>query len=91
MIDKISKGVILNLIVVPNSAKFEMTGFEVPNNLRVKVCSPAQKNKANKEILKKLGKFFNAKIEIIKGKKSNRKIVLVQAEEKKVLKKLAQS
>lgn len=80
------KGVILKLRVAANSSRFELGEFNsLQNELRVKVCSPAQKGKANKELLKELKKIFNSKVEILKGEKSNKKIVGVWASREKVL------
>ena len=85
MVEKNHQGVIINLKVVPNSSCFKIEEFDAAKNeLRVKVCSPPEKGKANKELLKKLQKVFDSKVEIIKGEKSNKKKVLVQASEKKM-------
>jgi uncharacterized protein (TIGR00251 family) len=83
--DSIQKGVNLKLKVVPNSANFEVAWFDAPHELRVRVCSPAQKQKANKEILKKLGKLFNSKVEISKGKNSAKKTITVYTSKEKIL------
>jgi len=87
--DNIQKGVILKLKVVPNSANFEVAWFDAPHELRIKVCSPAQKQKANKEILKKLGKLFNSQVEILKGKNSTKKTITVHASKGKILEAVA--
>lgn len=90
MQDKLSKGVILKLRVIPNSSAFKLLEFdETQNELRIKVCSPAQKGKANKEIIQKLGKIFGSKVKIIKGEKSNKKLVAVEANREAVLAKLS--
>ena len=86
MRDKLQKGVVLKLRVIPNSPAFKLGEFDEPKNeLRVKVRSPAQKGKANKEILQELGRVFNSSVEIVKGKKSKQKIVTVDASREKVL------
>lgn len=89
MRNNIEKGVILKLTVVPNSSCFETAWDESAQELRVKVCSPAQKQKANKEILKKLGKLFNSQVEILKGKNSAKKMILVHSSNEKVLEAIA--
>jgi uncharacterized protein (TIGR00251 family) len=90
LVQKIETGVILRLRVISNSACFRLTGFDAAQNeLRVKVCSPAHKGKANKELLKGLKKIFNSNVEIIKGNKSNKKTVLVHASREQVLATLA--
>lgn len=80
------KGVILKLHIAAKSYRFELGEFDgLQNELRVKVCSPPHKGKANKELLKELKKAFSANVDILKGEKSNKKIVLVHASKEKVL------
>jgi len=72
--------------VQANSSRFKLARFDpVQNELMVKVCLPALKGKANKELLKELKKVFNSSAEIIKGEKSNKKKVLVHARSEQVL------
>ena len=85
---EIEKGVILRLKVAANSSRFELEPCGTDDLLRVKVCSPARNGKANKELLKQLRNLFDAKVRILKGEKSNKKIVLVQAGSEKVAEKL---
>tara|TARA_Y100000310_G_scaffold327497_2_gene393973 strand:- start:7509 stop:7784 length:276 start_codon:yes stop_codon:yes gene_type:complete len=85
-LNKEEKGVILKLHVRPNSAKFDVGDIgSLEEELRVKVCSPARSGKANKELIKKLRKFFNSSIEIITGEKSNKKNILVHSSKENVL------
>jgi len=85
-LSNIEKGVNLNLKVRPNSQCFALREFDASKNeLRVNVRSPAQRGKANKELLKKFKKIFGSSVEIIKGKKSDKKIVLIGLEKEKVL------
>ena len=89
-LDKIGKGVILNLRVRPNSSRFEAGKFDAARNeLRVKVCSPAQDGKANRELIKELEKFFGSRIEILRGEKSSTKTIVVRAGRENVLAKIA--
>ncbi len=64
--------------VKPNSAKNEVLGLDEQGFLRVNVKAPAQKGKANKELIKLLSKHFKKKVEIISGLKSREKRVLVR-------------
>ena len=61
--------------VLPNVAEFHNTWS---NALRIRVSEQAQKGKANKELVKKLEKIFNAEIEIIQGQKSRKKKILAK-------------
>jgi len=60
--------------VNPNSKKSEIIKIS-DNNYKVSLKSPADKNKANTELLKLLKKYFGKEARIIKGMKSKNKIV----------------
>lgn len=86
MRDVNQKGVILNLRVKPNSSCFKLRKFDASRNeLSVNVCSPAQKGKANKELLKGLKGIFASEVELLKGEKSDKKTVVVHAGIEQVL------
>lgn len=71
-------GATLDLEVVPNSKEFCIAGFNPwTGALRVKVKAIARKGLANTEVAQELEKFFGKKVEIISGKKSRKKRILV--------------
>lgn len=84
---KISKnGVVLSFKIVPNSQNFEFLPWnDWINAYKIKTKSPAVDNRANKELLENLKKFFNAEVEIVAGQKSSLKKVLIKANEKQVV------
>lgn len=47
------------------------------NKLKIAIAAPAREGKANQEIIKFLSKELKAKVEIISGKTSSRKLVRV--------------
>ncbi len=68
---------IFEVKVKPNAREnkiLEKTG----NKLKVAVNAPAQEGKANQELIKFLSKKLKAKVEIIRGKTSSRKIVRIE-------------
>ena len=72
-------GIILTLKVLPKSKSFEIVGEdEWTLALRIRVSSPAEKGKANQEIVEQLSKKFNTQVKIVSGKKSTTKKVLIE-------------
>jgi len=69
------KDIHLEIVVRPNSNAFSVETKD--GQIRVCVEAPADKNKANKELLNKLKKLFERPIEIISGAKTRRKTVKV--------------
>lgn len=66
------------IIVKGNSSKNEITGFDKGKNAyRVNIKAPAQKGKANKEIVKFFSRLLKKRIEITKGLKSREKILVI--------------
>ena len=64
------------IIVKPNSSKNEITGFDNEKNAyRVNIKAPAEKGKANKEIIKFFSRLLKKRVEIVKGKTSKEKIL----------------
>jgi len=72
---------IINLKVKPNSPKFRVYYKEC---LRVDLTSSPDKNKANRELVSGLRRFFSSEVRLISGHKSRSKIVLVKAEKHSV-------
>lgn len=67
----------LKIIVKPNSSKTEITGFE-KDKIKVNVKAPADKNKANLEIIKFFSKLLKKKIIIKSGLTSKEKTLEIK-------------
>ncbi|MEM4271267.1 MAG: DUF167 domain-containing protein [Candidatus Pacearchaeota archaeon] len=68
----------LKVIVKPNSRKSEIIGFDDNKKaLRISVKSPAEKGKANVELIKFVSKLLKKKVVIVSGLKSREKIILI--------------
>jgi len=68
----------LKIIVKPNASVTKITAVdEARNALRVDVAAPADKNKANKEVIKFFSKLLKKKVSIAHGLKSKEKILRV--------------
>jgi len=66
----------LKIIVKPNSSSNEILGFDSEKQaLKVSISAPADKNKANLELIKFLSKLLKKKVRIKTGLKSREKIV----------------
>lgn len=64
----------LKVSVKPNSSSTEITGFdEARGELKVNVSAPADKNKANIEIIKFFSKLTGREVKIKSGLSSRRK------------------
>ena len=73
------KNIVLNLIVIANANEFKVLGFNPgTQTLKVKVKAKPISGLANKEIEKKLSKFFLSETKIVFGKKSKHKKILIQ-------------
>lgn len=71
----------LNLTIIPNAKKNEVIGFIEDKSLKIKISSPPENNKANKELIKFLAKKLKIsknQIQIIKGKKSKKKTICIE-------------
>lgn len=69
------KGIILELYVKPNSKRFSIK-FE--GDKLVVLCREAPvKGRVNKELVKKLSKLFNRKVELVSGSRSRQKKILI--------------
>ncbi len=87
MLKKNQNITILSFKVIPNSSEFRFMGFDSwSKRVRLKIKNPAIKGKANQEIIENLKKLFNTHIEIIKGKLSNQKEILIELEKTQVMK-----
>lgn len=77
MINEILKKSKFQIIVKPDCTKTEIIGTE-NDAIRLNVAAHADKNKANKEIIKFLSKKLKKKVVISSGLKSKIKIVEVK-------------
>lgn len=62
---------IIEAMVKPNSRKFEAKW--VDGKLKVALTQPAEKNKANQELVRSLSKLFACPVRLVGGAKSKRK------------------
>ena len=62
--------------VIPHS-KTEAI-IEADNELIVRLKKPAEKGKANKALVKLLSKHFNARVKIVSGLRSRKKIIEIE-------------
>jgi uncharacterized protein (TIGR00251 family) len=82
-IKKHQNGAVLNLFVTP---KFRNVVFPAGINnwrkcIEIKVCSPAQDNKANMDVIKTVASFFNKPVGdvfVLSGSKNREKSVLIK-------------
>jgi len=78
MIDRILEKRKFKVIVKPNSIKNDILGFdENKNALKINIAAPADRNKANIELVKFLSKILKKKVRIVSGFASREKIIEV--------------
>ncbi len=84
-IKETKQGTLLPILVVPKGKEFAIIGFDEWNgSLKIRLQEKPEKGKANQELVKKLRNFFGAEVEIVKGKKQRKKMLLVHAGKKSV-------
>lgn len=77
-IREISGNIYLNIEVSPNSKEFAIYAYNTwRNRFQIRIKSPPQKGKANKEIIKEFSNIFKKDIEIDKGDKSSQKTLII--------------
>ena len=83
-------GTLIKIEVIPNSSKSEIFTFnEWRKCIIVKIKEPAQKGKANKEIIQLFSSIFGiSEISIISGQKSRNKTILVNMKTEEIIIKL---
>ncbi|MFH1240626.1 MAG: DUF167 family protein [Candidatus Diapherotrites archaeon] len=87
MLKKNENFTILSFKIIPNSSEFRFMGIgSWSKRVRLKIKSPAINGKANQEIIENLTKLFSTDVEIIKGKLSNQKEILIKLEKENVMK-----
>ncbi len=70
-----SRGVLIEARVRTNSPKFSIS--RKGDELVIEVTSPPQEGKANTEIVKALKKLTGHEVEIVKGLKSRKKLIMI--------------
>lgn len=80
------RGVLIEVRVKTNSPKFTLSrsGDEVV----IEVTSPPKEGKANTEIVKSLRKLTGHEVEIVKGLKGKKKLILIRDAEPEEMEKL---
>lgn len=76
------EGVLLNVKLIPNAGRDEITGWE-NDILKVRITAVPEKGKANAHLIRFLAKAFNiskSSISIVKGEKNRMKTLLVKAD-----------
>jgi len=71
----------IEIKVIPNSKEevvIEPEAEAEPEPLIVRVKEPPIKGKANKAVVKLLSRYFNARVRIVSGTNSRRKIVAIE-------------
>ncbi|MDD4250617.1 MAG: DUF167 domain-containing protein [Candidatus ainarchaeum sp.] len=79
---------VLKLKVSTKKPKVQIKLNEEKNTLLLDVKSLPEKNKANKEIIKELKKFFKSEIKIISGLKQKEKIIEIYSNKEEIFNKL---
>ena len=78
-LEKYIKNNRLKVLVKPNAKKNEIISFDDKREaLRVNIKAPAEKNKANIEILKFFKKLTKKSVSISQGLKSKEKILMIE-------------
>lgn len=77
-IEQYFKNNCLKIIVKPNSVSNEIIGFDSEKQaLRVSISAPADKNKANLEVIKFFSKLLKKRVRIKSGLASKEKIIII--------------
>lgn len=73
------EGILLNVNVTPNADQFKIKGRNSwTGRLEIALSSPAREEKANKELLEKLGTMLQKKVLLKAGRKSRKKLLLLK-------------
>ena len=66
------------ILVKPNSPRNRITCIDEQRNaFRVEIAAPADKDKANREVIRFFSKLLKKKVRIVKGRKSREKLLKV--------------
>ena len=80
-------GCFLKILVQPRAKKTEIIGIQ-GDRLKIKINAPPVDNKANRELIKFLGKCLGLKnkdLVLVKGETSREKTILIKAQNKEWL------
>ena len=79
---------LVNAKIIPHSSKFEIAAYSPERNeLKIRVKSKPENNKANLELVKKLSKQLRQTVAIEKGFRNSHKILRINANPKTVFEK----
>ena len=81
----------MKVTVKPGSKRFSVHWDGSVDGLRVELTERAEKNKANAELLKKLSKLFGARVSLVRGAGSRRKVLRVELDEQEVRERVKQA
>ena len=71
-----SKGTIIKVRAKPRSEAFKIL---ISDEILIHCVSPAEKGKANREILRQLSRLFKHKVRIVSGQSSKEKLILIES------------
>ena len=77
---------VINTKISTGKKEFKVEFDKDKNIVLIKTTQQPDKNKANKEILKELKKFFNSEVKIVSGLKSKEKKININLPKKKLKK-----
>jgi len=80
------RGVLIEARVRPNSPKFSLS--RKGDELVIGVTGPPQEGKANTEIVKSLRRVTGHEVEIVKGHKGRKKLILIRGAEPEEIERL---
>ncbi len=79
--EKVAK---LRVHIIPNSKKNRIEGYDSwKKAVVIRIKAPPVEGKANRELENFLSNFFGCKVEIISGKKSRNKVVIIKGMDEK--------
>ncbi|MBU0586079.1 YggU family protein [Candidatus Micrarchaeota archaeon] len=78
----------LEIRVIPNAKKFSVSLKD--NMVKVHVNAKAEEGKANAELVERLSNWFESPVKILSGEKSRRKVIWIEGDEQKLIKKFKQ-
>ena len=93
MEDHKPSGIYLEIVVKANSKKTKVPAHIEGNIIHAKIKSPPRHGKANKELLRELGKLFKIsqdRIHIVSGHSSSRKTIFLEMSQEAVIDILSQ-
>lgn len=74
---------LLEVNVVPDSRKFKIE--QEKGGWRIHLTEPAERNKANVELVKRMEKITGRRVRILRGGKGRKKVLEIEGEEKENL------